>query len=63
MPNVDSKAISRVEYDADTRVLSIWFHTGKRYDCPGVPRGVYEQMMSASSIGGFFNEYIRGKYT
>lgn len=64
MPYLNSSAISRVEYNAETRVLQIWFvESGGPYDYYGVPQSVYQGLLSASSAGQYFNAYIRDRYS
>jgi hypothetical protein len=57
---VDSTAIRAVGYDGHT--LTVEFHTGRIYDHPGVPYSVYRELMNASSMGAYYNRYIRGRY-
>lgn len=63
MPYVHSTAISRIEYNPKTMVLSIWFvGSGGPYDYYGVPPHIYEAFLHAPSKGQFFNVYIRDQY-
>ena len=57
---VHSEAIRAVGYDGYT--LVIVFHNSGRYDHPGVPEFVYHELMSASSMGRYYNRNIRGRY-
>ena len=58
---VSSSSIRAVGYDGHT--LSVQFHTsGTVYDHHGVPYQVYAELMNASSMGAYYNRYIRGKY-
>ncbi len=57
---VNSSAIRAVGYDGHT--LTVQFHTGRIYDHPGVPYSVFAGLMQASSMGVYYNRYIRGKY-
>jgi hypothetical protein len=57
---VSSSAINAVGYDAGT--LTIEFNNGRIYDFPDVPESVFCELMSASSKGAFYNEFIRGNY-
>jgi hypothetical protein len=57
---VDSSAIRAVGYDGHT--LTVEFHNGTTYEHPGVPHSVYIEFMRASSMGAYYNRYIRGKY-
>ncbi|HBM88829.1 MAG: KTSC domain-containing protein [Parvibaculaceae bacterium] len=64
MPYVSSSAISRIEHNAETLVLTIWFtESGGPYDYYGVPKSLYERFLSASSPGTFYNQYIRDQYS
>jgi hypothetical protein len=61
MIEVSSTAIRAVGYDGHT--LAVQFHTsGTTYCHQGVPYSLYVQLMQSSSMGGFYNRYIRGKY-
>ena len=57
---VDSSAIRSVGYDGYT--LVVVFHNSGRYDHPGVPEYIYRGLMSASSMGRYYNQNIRGRY-
>ena len=57
---VNSSAIRAVGYDGST--LTVEFHSGRIYDHPGVPHSVYVEFMNASSLGVYYNRYIRGRY-
>ena len=58
----DSRTVSELRYNPDTKVLSITFVTGKTYDYSDVPERVVDQAMSAESIGSFVNNNIKGEY-
>jgi hypothetical protein len=60
MAPVNSSCIAAVGYDGNT--LTVAFHTGRVYDHPNVPYSVYLGLMQASSMGAYYNRYIRGKY-
>lgn len=63
MPQVNSTAIYRIEYDPATRRLHIWFRaSGGPYTYYGVPEGVYEAFLAAPSKGTFFADHIRDRY-
>ena len=64
MPKVDSSAIDFVEYVEATGALLVVFHNDDQtYEYPGVPRELYARMLSAESVGKFFNAYIRRQYS
>jgi hypothetical protein len=58
--SVSSSVIRAIGYDGDT--LTIEFNDGRVYDYHGVPYHVYAALISASSIGAYYNRYIRGTY-
>ena len=58
---VDSSNIDAVGYDETTQTLEIEFRNGV-YQYEDVPEDVYEDLMGAVSIGGFFHECIRDVY-
>lgn len=62
MINVSSDAIEAIGYDPASMRLCIRFTGGREYDFCGVPRHLYEQLMSAGSHGEFYNSHIRGRY-
>ncbi|MEP0825705.1 MAG: KTSC domain-containing protein [Nitrososphaera sp.] len=59
---VQSSNIRSIGYDATTRTLEIEFSSGGVYQYYSVDEAVYEQLISASSIGSFFHQHIRDKY-
>ncbi len=59
---LNSSMISRIAYDEEAEVLSVWFRESGRYCYFGVPRAVYEALRTAASAGRYFNEMIKGRY-
>lgn len=64
MESVDSSALSEVGYDYSHEMLAIRFrendeHVYVYYD---VPSEVYEDFISADSLGRYYNYYIKGQY-
>lgn len=57
-----STAIRRFDYRRDARELMIEFITGRRYLYSDVPEAEVAALQSATSKGGHFNRYIRGRY-
>jgi hypothetical protein len=61
MTLVNSSSIRAVGYDG--YYLYVQFHGSDTiYSHPGVPYSVYAGLMQASSMGAYYNRYIRGKY-
>lgn len=59
---VDSSVVRAVGYDGEKRVLEVEFHNDRVYQYYVVPRGVYQEMRAAESLGRFFNERVRDRY-
>jgi lysyl-tRNA synthetase class 2 len=57
-----STAIRQAVYDAETRVLTLTFVTGRRYRYQAVPLSVAEGSAAARSKGGYFNARIRDRF-
>jgi len=58
----ESSNITRFRYDEASQVLFVEFHDGAVYQYFDVPKGVFEQMRSASSKGQFLAQYVKGTY-
>jgi len=63
MPLLNSSVLSRAEYDSPLGQLTIWFHGGDVYVYHGVPEYVYTRLISSSSPGSYYNDYIKRKYS
>lgn len=62
MPAVNSSAISFIEYNEATRVLTITVVKTGNYDYPNFPKSLYDEFISSKSKGTFYNRYIRDKF-
>ena len=56
---VESSAISEVTYDYDTKTLTIQFVRGAEYDYPNVPEEEFNNLVSAPSVGKYYNQHIK----
>lgn len=56
---VQSSDLESVGYDAERQILEIEFHSGGVYWYMNVPQNIYFGLMSASSKGRYFSQYIR----
>jgi hypothetical protein len=63
MTPLSSSNIAAAGWDEDTRTLTVEFSSGSTYTYSGVPRDVYEGLLSAPSAGSFFARQIRGRYS
>ncbi len=59
---VDSSNLDSVGYDSDNDILEIQFKSSGIYHFFGVPFQRYQELMSASSHGRYFNQHIKNKY-
>jgi hypothetical protein len=58
-----STLIKRIEYDPETRILSVEFlPSGIVYRYLDVPPSTYEAFRTAFAKGRFFNKFIRGQF-
>lgn len=63
MPELNSRAIGRAEYDPATNVLTVWFaETGKAWDHFAVPQSVYEALIASETPARFYAAKIRNRY-
>jgi KTSC domain len=60
--DVESAAISEIDYDAERTKLLIRFVSGERYVYVGVPGEVHRSFVEADSKGRFFQSQIRDRY-
>jgi len=61
--SVNSTAIRKVGYDSSTRKLHIDFEdSDPYYTYCSVPQHVFEQFVSASSVGRFYHQHIKDQY-
>lgn len=59
---VSSSVIATIGYDAASNVLEVEFRTGRVYQYFMVPRSAYESLLTAKSVGRYFNTRIRDRY-
>lgn len=55
----ESSNLSRFSYNKDTRVLTVEFKNGGRYNYFDVSESIFEQMKAASSKGQFLAKNIK----
>jgi len=60
---LNSSAIRAADYDSASRLLYIWFPNNGPYTFYGVPEHIFRGLISASSAGSYYNQYIRGRFT
>jgi hypothetical protein len=57
--SVESSNIESIGYDAENEILEIEFNHGGIYQYFDVPENVYDELMSASSHGQYFDRNIK----
>jgi hypothetical protein len=62
MELVDSSSVTRVGHDEATQDLTVEFTGGRKYVYADVPETVYENLLTAKSVGKFVNDKIKSKY-
>lgn len=60
--HVESSNLKSVGYDISQVILEVEFHHGAIWQYSDVMESTYHEMMSAASIGTYFNANIKGKY-
>jgi hypothetical protein len=56
---VQSSDLASVGYDEQSLILEIEFNAGNVYQYFGVPKDIYDGLLSASSKGKYFHQYIK----
>lgn len=59
---VTSSNLAEVGYDPELEILEVQFRHGGVYQYLNVPAFMNERLMSADSLGRFFNAEIKGHY-
>ncbi|MBL8743328.1 MAG: KTSC domain-containing protein [Myxococcales bacterium] len=62
MESVVSSNVARIGYDADSRVLTVEFRNGSRYEYENVPATEYAGFLGAWSKGRYLHRWIKGRY-
>jgi hypothetical protein len=60
--DLESTAISEIDYDAERTKLLVRFRSGEAYVYVGVPAEVCRSFVEADSKGRFFQQQIRDRY-
>ena len=57
--SVSSSAINSASYDKETQTLRIEFKQGREYEYPNVPEYEFRNLVSAPSVGKYYNQHIK----
>ncbi|WP_083233036.1 KTSC domain-containing protein [Pseudomonas graminis] len=60
--SVSSSNIASVGHDASSQTLEIEFLNGSIYEYYDVPDDVYQELVHASSVGGYFAQRVKNVY-
>lgn len=60
--SVSSSNIASVGYDQSSQTLEVEFNSGAIYEYYDVPEFIYQELISASSVGGYFAQQIKNAY-
>jgi hypothetical protein len=59
---VQSNVLASIAYEREVNVLEVEFHTGRIYQYFMVPAAVHEELLTAPSMGEYFNRRVRSAY-
>lgn len=57
--SLQSSALAGVDYDTDTKTLTVTFRNGQSYPLANVPDEIYDQLISSPSPGRFWHEVLQ----
>lgn len=60
--SVSSSNVASVGYDESLRILEVEFLNGAVYEYYDVPENVYQELVSASSVGGYLAQRVKKVY-
>lgn len=63
MKDVVSSSLQALGYDAATKTLAVRFPGGRTYHYEGVDESTYASMCCAESLGKYFAQNIRHRFT
>ncbi|HFH4172261.1 TPA: KTSC domain-containing protein [Pseudomonas aeruginosa] len=60
--SVSSSNIASVGHDQSSQTLEVEFLNGSIYEYYDVPEHVYQELISASTVGGYFAQRVKNVY-
>lgn len=60
--SVSSSNIASVGHDESSKILEVEFLNGSVYEYYDVPEHVYQELISAYSVGGYFVQRVKNAY-
>lgn len=58
----DSSVIKYICWDEESELMAVVFNTNSMWLYFAVPQEVYQKLISADSVGAFFNKNVRNSY-
>ncbi len=59
---VDSSNLESAGYDPTSNILEVEFKNGTLYQYASVPEYIFHELISANSVGIYFNQNIKNNY-
>ena len=59
---VNSSQLSYVGYDEETQELFITFKNGSTYKYTDVPKYIFTNLRSTTSVGTYFSDFVKNSY-
>ncbi|MNC76807.1 hypothetical protein D3C75_1286100 [compost metagenome] len=60
--SVSSSNIASVGHDESSQILEVEFLNGSMYEYYDVPEHVYQELITASSVGSYFAQRVKNVY-
>lgn len=60
--NVSSSTIDKVDFDPLMETIKVHFRNGSSYEYYGISKALFEQFVTAPSVGKFFAKEIKSKF-
>lgn len=57
-----SSTIHKIQYDNKTKILTVSFHSGNKYEYLNVPEQIYDEAEKAESIGKYLIANVFTRY-
>lgn len=60
--SVSSSNVASVGYDASSEILEVEFLSGSTYHYYSVPAHIYNELLSASSVGSYLHRHVKNSF-
>ena len=62
MIHVVSSNVDAIGYEQSTQTLYVRYLDGSEYAYHGVPEYIYQDLLSANSVGSYLHVYVKNQY-